>query len=280
MTSDISTLDFVAFDTETTGLSPISEALVEVAAVKFDLLTGPKEYFQTLVNPGKPIPWQAARIHGITDEMVFTAPSTAEVMPHFFRFLEGSVPLAHNAPFDLGFLGVGALRAGLLPPALAALDSCQLSRRVRADLPSHRLEALVREFSLPSSTFHRAQADAIHCAGVFRHLVGESCGINASWEQLISIHGSTHSFQDNTRPLTPADAKEGPVRAIFEALERGKSLWIRYEGSYGPREVTPLLLYAKRGQQYMEATCHLDGAKKSFRVDRIKQIVYRPEENR
>jgi DNA polymerase-3 subunit epsilon len=83
-TKDISQLDFVAFDTETTGLYPASEALVEIAAVRFNLVYGVLEYFQTLVNPGKPIPLQATRVHGITDEMVFTAPPTSAVLPQFF----------------------------------------------------------------------------------------------------------------------------------------------------------------------------------------------------
>lgn len=276
MTHDISTLDFVAFDTETTGLHPSSEGLVEVAAVRFDLVNGPKEYFQTLVNPGMPIPPGVSRIHGITDDMVAGSPSIDKVLPPFFRFLEGAIPVAHNAPFDLGFLALHALRSGIMPPDGPVLDSCMFSRRVNKEAISHKLENLVREFGIQESTFHRALADAKSCGEVFRQTVGRSCGVNAPWEQLIARTGKVYSFLDGCRPMAapPRDYLE----PLFAAAQAQASVWIHYEGGYGAREVTPLLLYAKGAQQYMEATCHLDGMKKSFRLDRIQRVFARKEE--
>jgi DNA polymerase-3 subunit epsilon len=276
MTQDISTLDFVAFDTETTGLQPSSEGLVEVAAVRFDLASGAKEYFQTLVNPGKPIPWAATNVHGITDEMVFDAPTIDKVLPSFFRFLEGAIPVAHNAPFDIGFLALHSLRAGITPPDVPVLDSCMFSRRVCTELGSHRLEYLVKEFEIAESTFHRALADAKSCMEVFRKLVGRSCGINADWATLQARHGKVHSFLDGSRPMS-GHAKP-QLEPLFTALQEKKSLWILYDGGFSPREITPLLLYARGQQQYMEAKCHLDGIRKSFRLDRIKRVYTRIDE--
>jgi DNA polymerase-3 subunit epsilon len=277
MTTDINTLEFVAFDTETTGLRPHSESLVEVAAVRFRLDTGPAEYFQTLVNPRMPIPWQATQVHGITDEMVAQAPGNADVLPRFFRFLEGAIPVAHNAPFDIGFLSLAALRAGLTPPDAPVLDTCPFSRRVCRELPSHKLESLVREFRIETSTFHRALADAISCMQVFRELVSRSCGIHAGWDELVQRHGKLHSFLDGSRKLD-FSLRTAHFERLSLALDRGKPLWIQYEGNFGPREVAPLLLYAKGSQQYMEATCHLDGIRKSFRLDRILQVYETPAE--
>lgn len=271
MTKDISTLDFVAFDTETTGLSPASEGLVEVAAVRFDLVTGAKEYFQTLVNPGKSIPWAATNVHGITDDMVFEAPPIEKVLPSLFRFMEGAIPLAHNAPFDIGFLSHHGLRTGIDLPEGPVLDSCMFSRRVCTEFASHKLQSLVREFAIAESTFHRALADAKSCMEVFRRIVGRSCGINASWEELTARHGKLHSFRGGSRPVEAASKRE--LEPLFTALQEKRSLWIVYEGAYSAREVTPLLLYAKGQQQYMEATCHLDGQRKSFRLDRIKRVI-------
>lgn len=276
MTQDISTLDFVAFDTETTGLKPSSEGLVEVAAVRFSLVEGPKEYFQTLVNPGMPIPWAATRVHGITDDMVFEAPSIEKVLPSFFRFLEGAVPVAHNAPFDIGFLALHGLRSGIQLPDMPVLDSCMFSRRTCKEFASHRLEALVKEFAISESTFHRALADAKSCMEVFRNLVGRSCGINSDWSTLVAHHGKLHSFLDGSRPVE-GNAKL-QFEPLFSALENKTSLWILYDGAFSPREITPLLLYAKGPQQYMEAMCHLDGIRKSFRLDRIKRVYTRLEE--
>jgi DNA polymerase-3 subunit epsilon len=272
MTEDISTLDFVAFDTETTGLSPSAEGLVEIAAVRFSLLTGAKEYFQTLVNPRKPIPAQATAVHGITDDMVFTAPAIEQVLPSFFRFIEGAIPVAHNAPFDIGFIALHSMRAGISLPEGPILDSCMFSRRVCTEQPSHRLGALTAAFGIDASTFHRALADAKSCMEVFRHVVGKSCGVNAAWQELVSRHGKLYSFGDASKPVRQT-RKVVSLEPIFRALEEKKSVWIKYEGGYSAREISPLLLYAKGAQQYMEATCHLDGIRKSFRLDRIKQVL-------
>ncbi len=281
MTNDISTLEFVAFDTETTGLSPSNESLVEIAAVRFDLQTGAHEYFQSLVNPGKSIPFAAARVHGITDEMVFDAPKLEQVLPQFFQFIHGAIPVAHNAPFDIGFVSHHALRAGVVAPEVAILDSCMFSRRVNTEMPSHKLQTLVQELGIAESTFHRALADAKSCMEVFRHTVRKSCGVNASWNELLTAHGRTYSFVDGSKPLesisAPTNANTN-LEPLFAALQNKKSIWMHYEGSYGPREVTPLLIFAKGSQQYMEATCHLDGIRKSFRLDRIKKIILPPAE--
>lgn len=278
MTSDISTLDFVAFDTETTGLYPSSEALVEVAAVRFNLVYGPMEYFQSLVNPGKSIPPMATRVHGITDEMVFTAPPAAEVLPQFFRFLEGAIPVAHHAPFDLGFLSLHGLRSGLALPETPVLDSCAFSRKANPEMPSHKLEALVKALGISAATFHRALADAKSCAELFRHCVQKTCGPYAPWDELVNAHGRPLSFGDSSSSASPVTAAQLPadLQKILTALEGRRSIWMQYEGSFGPREVTPHLVYAKGAQRYMEATCHLDGMRKSFRLDRIKAILENP----
>ena len=274
MTNDISTLDFVAFDTETTGLSPHSESLVELAGVRFNLVTGAKEYFQTFVNPGKPIPPGATRIHGITDEMVAVAPTIDKVLPSFYQFIEGAVLVAHNAPFDIGFVSLHSMRANLALPEMPILDSCMFSRRVMLNLSSHRLSSLVSAFSLDHSTVHRALADAKNCMEIFRILVEKSCGPKACWDSLVARHGKLYSFKDASKPVKQT-RKVVELDPIVKAVEEKKSLWIVYEGSYGPREITPVLLYAKGAKQYMEATCHLDGIRKSFRLDRIQKVLDR-----
>ena len=231
------------------------------------------EYFQTLVNPGLPIPPAATHVHGISDEMVANAPPLSRVLPSFFRFLEGAVLVAHNAAFDLGFLSLHSLRLGLAPPTAPVLDSCMFARRVFTDQPSHRLQSLVEAFGLSESTFHRALADAKSCMEVFRHTVEKSCGFNATWENLMAHHGKIYLFANSSRPLSPArDPEDLRLASLFRALEAKEKIWIRYEGGFSAREVTPLLLYAKGSQRYMEATCHLDGIRKSFRLDRIREV--------
>lgn len=278
MTNDISTLEFVAFDTETTGLRPHSEFLVEVAAVRFTLDGGAKEYFQTLIQPGVSIPWQATNVHGITDAMVANAPMLDKVLPQFFSFVQGAIPVAHNAPFDLGFLSLHGLRLGITMPETPVLDSCMFSRRVFTEQPSHKLQSLVEAFGLSEGTFHRALADAKSCMEVFRAAVAKSCGNKASWQELVTRHGRVLAFGDASKPLSVGQDREtARLAPLFQALDAKKPVWILYEGGFSAREVTPLLLYAKGAQRYMEATCHLDGIRKSFRLDRIQKVYEKTE---
>ncbi len=94
---------FVAFDTETTGLEPKTDRIVEIGAVKFDSL-GPIARFSVLINPGVPMPAEASRVNGITDEMLRTQPFIEDVLPDFLSFIGSSALVAHNAPFDLSFI--------------------------------------------------------------------------------------------------------------------------------------------------------------------------------
>src|SRR5664279_3363886 len=94
---------FVVVDLETTGGSPQSSAITEIGAVK----TRGGEVlgeFQTLVDPGGPIPPFIVALTGITDAMLIAAPRIEQVLPAFLEFLGDAVLVAHNAPFDVGFL--------------------------------------------------------------------------------------------------------------------------------------------------------------------------------
>ncbi|MDD5102870.1 MAG: 3'-5' exonuclease [Candidatus Peribacteraceae bacterium] len=105
---------FTVFDVETTGLDPRQgHRILEIAGVRvepFDSAQGrgwkimEEQTFSQLVNPERPIPWEAKSINKITDEEVRTAPTIDAVLPAFLRFAENSVLVAHNAEFDMGFL--------------------------------------------------------------------------------------------------------------------------------------------------------------------------------
>lgn len=99
--------EFVVIDTETTGLHKGRDKILELGAVRF-VGGKPVEIFETLVNPGRPIPKEVTAINHITDDMVSGCPTIREVLPAFDRFIGASNVVGHNLDFDLGFI----LKAG------------------------------------------------------------------------------------------------------------------------------------------------------------------------
>lgn len=152
---------FVVVDLETTGGSPKSSAITEIGAVKVRAGTVIGE-FQTLVNPGMPVPAFISALTGITTSMVADAPSIEAVLPAFWEFAHGAVLVAHNAPFDIGFLRATTTAAGYPWPAPQVVDTVPLARRAvsRDEVPNHKLSTLATFFHAHISPEHRALADA------------------------------------------------------------------------------------------------------------------------
>lgn len=163
-------MDFIAFDLETTGIQPKTDAIVEIGAVRFSG-TEPGEAFSTLINPGRPIPPEASAVNGITDEMVADQPDVQTVLGDLADFC-GDLPLvAHNAPFDYKFLLKAVEDHRARAPAGIVLDSCALARVVFPGMINYKLGTLVSHFGFPSGTFHRAEEDSVYCGRLFAHIV-------------------------------------------------------------------------------------------------------------
>ena len=164
---------FVVVDLETTGGSPATSAITEIGAVK---VRGGVELgeFQTLVNPHAHIPAFISVLTGITDAMVAEAPAIGQVLPSFLEFARGSVLVAHNARFDVGFLRAAAERSGLDWPAFRVLDTVHLARQLvpRDEAPNHKLATLAALFSSRTTPDHRALHDAKATVDVLHELVG------------------------------------------------------------------------------------------------------------
>ncbi|MFW3170747.1 DEDD exonuclease domain-containing protein [Geodermatophilus sp. CPCC 206100] len=152
---------FVVVDLETTGGSPKDNAITEIGAVKVrgGAVLGE---FQTLVDPGREIPPYISVLTGITTTMVTAAPRIGAVLPAFLEFARGAVLVAHNAPFDLGFLKAACAENGIAWPAAASVDTAVLARRLltRDEVPNCKLATLAPYFRAASEPCHRALADA------------------------------------------------------------------------------------------------------------------------
>ena len=152
---------FTVFDVETTGMSPVNDRIVEIAAIRVEA-DGELRRFQTLLNPGRPIPAAATAVHHISDEMVKDAPHFKEAAVRFLELAEESTLVAHNALFDLGFLQESLSRTGMPLWRGKTLDSLRLLRKTHPGLPSYSLQSLRAYFGLPSEkgmNAHRAGAD-------------------------------------------------------------------------------------------------------------------------
>jgi DNA polymerase III subunit epsilon len=152
---------FVVVDLETTGGSPAESEITEFGAVK---VRGGEVLgeFQTLVRPDSSIPPFVAVLTGITDAMVATAPPLEAVLPAFLEFARGATLVAHNAPFDIGFLKAACERTGYAWPRFEVLDTARLARRVlaRDEARDCKLSTLARVFRAGTMPTHRALDDA------------------------------------------------------------------------------------------------------------------------
>jgi DNA polymerase-3 subunit epsilon len=164
---------FVVLDLETTGGSPDGNGITEIGAVK---VRGGEQLgeFATLVNPGSPIPPFITVLTGITEAMVLPAPRIEEALPALLEFLGDAVFVAHNAPFDTGFLKAACLRHGHTWPAPRVLDTAQLARRLLTDdeVANNRLRTLAAHFRTEVRPTHRALADARATVEVLHALIG------------------------------------------------------------------------------------------------------------
>ncbi|GEA52111.1 DNA polymerase III subunit epsilon [Vibrio inusitatus NBRC 102082] len=150
----------VVLDFETTGLSPnMGDRAIEIGAVK--LLNGEvADTFQQLMNPGFRVSSFIERYTGISNNMLRTAPSCAEVMREFASFVGQSNMVAHNASFDKRFLDAELLPLGIEYQGQFAC-SMLIARRLYQDAPTHKLGDLVRYKNIEhDGVFHRALADS------------------------------------------------------------------------------------------------------------------------
>ena len=161
--------EVVVFDIETTGLSPHTCKITEIGAV----LVKDGEVLQrynTLVNPGMPIPEEVEKLTGISDAMVADAPTIDTVLPEFFSFIGDRMLIAHNAGFDVSFIRRAAEDLGL-PFENAYLDTVAMSQYVNSDLKKHKLNILADYFGLGAFNHHRASDDAEMLAMIYYRMI-------------------------------------------------------------------------------------------------------------
>jgi DNA polymerase-3 subunit epsilon len=177
VTGVLADLTLVVVDVETTGWLHEQAELTEIGAVRLTggQLTGE---FSSLVRPAGPIPADITTLTGITDAMVGRAPLAAPALRAFLAFAGDCVLVAHNAPFDIGFLTAACAAAGIAWPPVAVLDTAVLARLLLGpdDVPDCRLGTLADFFAAGTAPCHRALADAKATADVLAGLLDLAAG--------------------------------------------------------------------------------------------------------
>ncbi len=165
----------ILFDTETTGLDPsIGDRVLEIAAIELnaDLPTGRR--FHALIDPERDIPEEATRVHGFTRADLAGKPRFADICPAFLAFIGDAPLVAHNAPFDFGFISAELARLDLPPLAPSRMiDTLALAKQRFPGLPNS-LDALCRRYDIDLSerTTHNALLDCRLLAEVYVELTG------------------------------------------------------------------------------------------------------------
>jgi DNA polymerase-3 subunit epsilon len=234
---------FVVLDLETTGGAPDGGGITEIGAVK---VRGGEELgvLATLVNPGERIPPFITVLTGITQAMVMPAPPVEVVLPSLLEFLRGAVLVAHNAPYDVGFLKAACARHGYSWPAVRVLDTAALARRVltRDEVPNRKLGTLAAYFRATVQPTHRALDDARATVDVMHGLFDRLGGH--------SVHtlGDTLEF---AKAVTPTQRRQ---RHLAEGLPHAPGVYIFRAGDGRPLYVGTSVDIATRVRSYFTAS--------------------------
>ncbi len=157
--------EYVVFDIETTGFSPVKNRIIEIGAVK---VVGGEivDRFSTFVNPEAPIPFEIEKLTGINDDMVIDSPTIETVLPEFLDFCGEAVLVAHNANFDMSFIKENVRRLEL-NKEFTYVDTVGIARLLLPNQAKHTLDAVAKTLGISLENHHRAVDDAGATAEIF-----------------------------------------------------------------------------------------------------------------
>ena len=222
----LSDVTFVVVDLETTGGSPAGAHITEVGAVKVRGGVSLGE-FQTLVNPGEPIPAFISVLTGITNPMVAGAPRIATVLPSFLEFAAGSVLVAHNAGFDISFLKAAAAKTDHEWPGFRVVDTVHLARQLvtQDEAPNRKLSSLARLFGAEITPDHRALHDAQATVDVLHGLLGRVGNVGVTTLEELSSYSSRVSPAQRRKRFLADPLPSAPGVYVFRDGQ-GRALYV------------------------------------------------------
>ncbi len=219
----------IVLDTETTGLDPATgDRVIEVAAIELVNLVPTGRHWHSLLDPGRDIPEEATRIHGFTAADLRGQPRFAEVAEALLGFLGADPIVAHNAPFDFGFLDAELVQAGRPPLDRARMiDSLALAKWRFPGMPNS-LDALCRRYAIDNTmrTSHNALLDVKLLAQVYLELMGgkQPGFVLAALSALPALVPGQAPADRMVRPILPSAAELAAHAAFVAKLK--DPLWL------------------------------------------------------
>ncbi len=269
----LSQTTFCVVDLETTGGAE-TDRITEIGAVKVcgGVVLGE---FQSLVNPQAHIPPLVAVLTGITDRMVAAAPPIGQLLPAFLEFAQGSVLVAHNARFDVGFLRRSCAELGYPWPRFGVLDTVALARHILLadEVPDCKLSTLARYFRATVAPDHRALTDARATVDVLHALIERVGNLGV---------GSYEDLREFTRKVSPQrrsrrrwadDLPEAPGVYFFVADDALPSDALPSDALPSNREDRRILYVGKSTNLRRRVRSYFTAAEKRPRIEEMIRVA-------
>lgn len=264
-----SDIPIVVLDTETTGLLPqMGHRVVEIGAVRLENWQEVAQ-INSLIQPGRKMDGGASRVNGIYDEDLIGQPTFPAVAPELMALLDGALVVAHNAPFDAGFIGMEFFidSFGRQEPFPAFnnpwLCTLQMARR-QFYFGRNNLGHIARQLGVRTGRSHRALNDVYTTAEILKRMVYDldKRGLSTVGDLLHAQGGVIYA------PPPPQVFLPDVIR---EAVRDGRTLRILYAGRNGEsrRTITPLYPTQHKGSDYLIAHCHKAQDQRTFKLNRI-----------
>lgn len=262
--------DFTVFDFETTGLYPYNgDRICEIGALRFGIRSRKPHSFHRLVDPQRRISPGAFRVNGITDAMVRGKPLIGDVLPDFLKFVNGSILVAYNAPFDLGFLQAALGIDAVMLEDYYVIDALRLARRLYPGIGRYGLGSVTDYLGIAKGREHRAIADATMTWKVFKREIALIMSDGIKTVEDIERYRIVKSSAINI-------TKDYRIEIMEDAIRRQRQVLIVYRSAWNSgttnRIISPKELMLGHDHSYVKAYCHLRKEERTFRLDCMVEV--------
>lgn len=208
--------DYTVIDFETTGLDPVTDAITELGALRVRDNKISASY-QTLVDPGRPLPAKIVELTGITDDMLKGQPKLEDVLPFFVDFLGDDITVGHNVTFDLKFLAMAREKCGMPKKDYKWIDTCAPARIIYPDAGKYSLDALAKHLKLGEPQ-HRANADMRVTYAIFLNEMAQITKYDRIWPMLKVQYDVDAPADARSAWARPTDEKSADLTPLKNEL--------------------------------------------------------------